>query len=751
MHPHDEDFDPREFVAAELAKEAPDWVAIERLTRRIVGEDDTRIRFTVDAGHIQRLGMELVGRQETAVSELIKNAYDADATFVSLDFKNTSKRGGTLVIQDDGVGMSEATIRSSWMRISTTAKAEEPSSPIYGRRRAGRKGIGRFSAQRLGESLTLESNPRGSDEGFRVQFLWDKDFGAGTDLNDVFSSISRFPKNPDKSGTSLTIDGLRDIYSAASLERIWRSVVLLQSPHRVAPVQGKVADPGFQVLIDGTTRDAKSKQLSIEATFNSQALAVIEARIERDGSAWAKVTSEKLGIEERHKYGRSFPKTGPIHLKANYFIYASDTLSGMNMRDAAQMGRLHGGIRVYRNGFRVLPYGEEANDWLRVDIDAARRLFLFPANNRNFFGQVELDSTDNPLFEETSSREGLLENEVFEELRQFVREAIEWAAQRIAEIRQRKTRADQRGFQSLVRPSEVIRNIRGTLEQKRSEDTPLLNIVQDLAQAEEQMIAFETDMEERQAASLEYENMLRLLASLGLSISVFGHEVTGAREAASAYLMVLGRRIQSLPDELKADLLPLSVDLEHAIHRLFDIGAYISGLTSSTESRELHTQSVLGSIQRFSDQFAEYMSKQQVEFTLDVEPKYLRTMPMHTSELDAVLLNFLTNSVKSMKRAKVANRKVKIDARAEGRHVVIGFEDNGVGIPESIRTRIFNAFFTTTVGNDDDSVMGPGTGLGLKIVSDIAESYGGSTIVATPSDGYSARLEFRVNSHTGKE
>jgi Histidine kinase-, DNA gyrase B-, and HSP90-like ATPase len=247
MDPRAQNLDPREFVVAELAKDSPDWVAIERLTRKIVGEDDSKIRFTVDAGHIQRLGMELVGKQETAVSELIKNAYDADATFVSLDFTNTSKRGGTLVIKDDGVGMSESTIRSTWMRISTTAKAEEPSSPIYGRRRAGRKGIGRFSAQRLGESLTLESNPRDSNEAFRVQFFWDKDFGAGTDLNDVFSSISRFPKELATSGTTLAINGLRDIYSAASLERIWRSVVLLQSPHKIAPVHGKVADPGFQV------------------------------------------------------------------------------------------------------------------------------------------------------------------------------------------------------------------------------------------------------------------------------------------------------------------------------------------------------------------------------------------------------------------------------------------------------------------------------------------------------------------------
>lgn len=747
-----EDLDPRILVAAELAKDTPDWVLIERLSRQIVEEDESRIRFTVDAGHIQRLGMELVGKQETAVSELIKNAYDADATFVSLHFSNTTKRGGTLVIKDDGIGMSEETIRSSWMRISTTAKAEEPSSPLYGRRRAGRKGIGRFSAQRLGESLTLESSPRGSKEGFRVQFLWDKDFGAGTDLSDVFSSITRFPKEPGRSGTSLTINGLRDIYSAALLERIWRSVVLLQSPHKLTLVQGKIADPGFQVLINGTTRDAKSKQLSIEATFISQALALIEARIEEDGRAWAKVTSSKLGIEERHEFVRHFLTTGPIQLKVNYFIYASDTLSGMIIKDAAEMGRLHGGIRIYRNGFRVLPYGEQANDWLRLDIDAARRNFLFPMNNRNLFGQVELDSTHNPLFEETSSREGLLENEVFVELRDFTREAIEWAAQRIAEIRQRKTRADQRGFQSVIRPSEVLRGITESLKENLSEEKPLLpTVVRKLEQAEVQMKAFEVDVEERQAASLEYENMLRLLASLGLSISVFGHEVTGAREAAAAYLTVLGTRIQALPDDLKAPLLRLNADLGQSIYRLFDIGAYISGLTSSTESRELHTQSILGSVQRFTDQFSEYMAKQKVEFTVDVHPPYLRTMPMHASELDAVLLNFLTNSVKSMKRAKVATRKVKIDARAEGRHVVLGFEDNGAGIPQEIRTRIFNAFFTTTVGSDDEGVIGPGTGLGLKIVSDISESYGGWTEVVTPSDGYSARLEFRVNSDTGKD
>lgn len=66
----------------------------------------TNVGFTVDAGLIQRLGYELVGRAETAVSELIKNSYDADATVVDVDFINAFTQGGSLIISDNGLGMT---------------------------------------------------------------------------------------------------------------------------------------------------------------------------------------------------------------------------------------------------------------------------------------------------------------------------------------------------------------------------------------------------------------------------------------------------------------------------------------------------------------------------------------------------------------------------------------------------------------------------------------------------------------------
>ncbi|WP_094463408.1 sensor histidine kinase [Pannonibacter phragmitetus] len=738
-------------VEEELKKTSPDWHQIELWSRARVESDPDNVRFTVDAGHIQRLGAELVGKQDTALSELVKNAYDADATKVVLTFTDYQQPGGTLVIEDDGSGMQDDIIRSSWMRISTASKVDQPLSPIYRRVRAGRKGIGRFSVQRLGKWLYLETRPRGSTTGFCVRFNWDEEFRPGRDLNEVFSQIKRFEKPADECGTTLRIVDLRDAWSEAALAKVWRSVLLLQPPFPVArsePAEGRSssADPGFAVNINGISRDTKRSEYSIESSFLSQAYATISASIDENGHASVRVVSSKSNLDDSQEFDKKFLVTGPVSLNASYFIYQSSTLSGMNMTAAAELGRLFGGIRIYRNGFRVLPYGEAADDWLELDFDVSRRQVIVPFNNRNFFGHVELTTDANPLFEETSSREGLLENEAYAELKQFVRDAVEWAAKRVAAARNRKQDAGQRDFiPEPRRPSEYIRTVRENMGISPSSSADAVQTDRVLAKAEAIATEFEQRVEEQRTASLEYEEMLRLLASLGLSISVFGHEVKGARDALRARLALLEDAIKTVRDERqKAALTRQFSELKLGSDRMFDIGGYISGLMSTTESRQLRPLSVSGALQRFATQFTEYMSRQNVEFEVDVDPPSLRTTPMHGSELDSVLLNFLTNSIKSMRNARVKDRKVRMDARSEGRFVVIGFEDNGPGIAPTDRNRVFDAFFTTTMAVDDDGVAGPGTGLGLKIVSDIAASYGGGVSVEEASPGYGCRFEFRV-------
>lgn len=745
--------DPRNIVEAEVKKKIPNWHLVEAASREFVDDDPNRVRFSVDAAHIQRLGEQLVSKQETALSELIKNAYDADATKVTLTFTNQEKMGGSLVVEDDGVGMTEDVIRSSWMRISTNTKDTEPTSPVFGRARAGKKGIGRFSVQRLGKRLTFVSKPAGESFGYRVQFDWDRDFIAGASLQDVFSSIERFSKSSEDHGTRLQIEDLRERWSAGDIEKVWRAVVLLQPPFPVAIDDTHIildggfrADPGFKVDINDVSQESQRELFSIERSFLSHALATITAAIDGRGIATLRVTSPKLELDEQATCEDQFLLTGPVKLDSRYFIYSPEHFSGLSIQQATRMSREFGGIRIYRNGFRVQPYGDPTDDWLQLAADTGRRNILVPANNSNFFGQVSIPPLSESLFEETSSREGLIENEAFVELRRFTRWALEWAAIRIASARKRKTRAGERNYvPEHKRPSEVLRDFRARLITGKQDSDVDKDVQESFAEAEQLIVEYERAVEEQRAASIEYEEMLRILASLGISIGVFGHEIKGSQGALISNLHLLNDLILEIADPvMKGKLSGQHLELQKAVSRVFDIGGYIAGLMSQTESRELNELSVLGSVQRFVAQFKNYMTKQGVDFVLDVSPPSIRTTAMHSAEFDSMLLNFLTNAVKSMKRAKAHPKRIRISARKIDQQIVVAFEDNGTGLDPEIADRIFDPFFTTSAGSEEDGISGPGTGLGLKIVSDIAESYGGSVSVATPSHGYNFKIEFRI-------
>src|SRR5690606_15559447 len=153
-------------------------------------------RFSVDASVIDRLGTELVARHETAVSELIKNSYDADAKSASLNFLNVNSIGGTLIIDDNGCGMTRDQLANCFIKISSTSKIHEPESPIYKRKRAGKKGIGRFSTQRLGNKLTIITQTLDSEFALKVIVDWNK-YKRDGDLIFITNTIEEVPKAKD--------------------------------------------------------------------------------------------------------------------------------------------------------------------------------------------------------------------------------------------------------------------------------------------------------------------------------------------------------------------------------------------------------------------------------------------------------------------------------------------------------------------------------------------------------------------------
>jgi len=738
----------RELISEELIKAQPDSKRIAELSDLLLDETESGVRFSIDAQHINRLGLELVGKQETALSELIKNAYDADATFVGVTFSDYEKKGGRLLIEDDGQGMDEDVIKKTWMRLSTSEKIDNPVSETFQRPRAGQKGIGRFAVQRLGKKLTLETEVAGVDVGLRVEFDWDKDFVAGRDLDKIWSHVERYSKPNSRHGTRLLISSLRDKWSEAIFRRVWKSILFLQPPHRVAPISGGgTSDPGFRVSINEQSEDAVRSDFSIESSFLDYAIALVEGEIDSDGVATFKVKSERLDFEAEHVSETRFLLTGPVKLEARYFVYQSDSMPGNMTRVAAKIGQEFGGIRVYRNGFRVLPYGERMDDWLRLNEDVARRNIIVPANNYNFFGHLDLDQESNLLLQETSSREGLIENEAFDELKDFARKCVEWAALRVAAARGAKVTTKQKDFVSKLRkPTSAIREQIETQKMKVvsdvSENNKSSEIVGVLEEAYKVAEEFENQTQAQFDHMLQYENMLRILASLGVSISVFAHELKGSRNDVEANISLIEKNIdRNNENKIYGNI----KKLRESVSRVFSLGNYIDNLISHTDTRSLSNRSVAGILETFFSQFSGYLDNQGISFEVNVDPQHLRTCPVHRSELDSVLFNFLTNSIKAIRRAKQDKPKILVRAVENNGEVVINFEDNGTGIDDDHIDSVFGAFYTTS-DPDPDDITGRGTGLGLKIVSDIANSYGGSVSVEKPSEGYMCCLEFRIPS-----
>lgn len=281
------------------------------------------VGFSVDAGLIQRLGYELVGRAETAVAELIKNSYDADATIVDIDFIDSSQAGGTLLVIDNGVGMTENQLINGFMRISSTDKVHNPTSARYGRTKAGRKGIGRFAAQRLGEELTIVTQTKESEYALEITIDWNK-YVIDADLSSITFPIRRVAKARAE-GTTLTIKNLREKWTDATIKRVFRYVLDLFQPDYLSErsrtnnlaIQN---EESFKVNFYQTFNGEKRPFINEQVSIFDKALAVFEGYINDNHCGIISVKSDSLDLDDTLEIGNTdgvqeFPNLRNVYFK----------------------------------------------------------------------------------------------------------------------------------------------------------------------------------------------------------------------------------------------------------------------------------------------------------------------------------------------------------------------------------------------------------------------------------------------------
>jgi hypothetical protein len=171
-----------------------------------------QLTFTVDSALLRELGERLVGKPHIALAELVKNAYDADATEVVIKFGDD-----ILTVEDNGHGMTESEFESFWMRIGSPHKEKLRTSRELGRPLTGSKGVGRLAAQFLARELELITATGPEDLGLAATVDWTRAIAAG-DLTNAAVDYVTFDRPEDFIGGSA--HGTRLVWSSKALIRL---------------------------------------------------------------------------------------------------------------------------------------------------------------------------------------------------------------------------------------------------------------------------------------------------------------------------------------------------------------------------------------------------------------------------------------------------------------------------------------------------------------------------------------------------
>lgn len=726
----------------------------------------SELHFTVDARIVEQLGQQLVPSDLMALAEIVKNAYDADASNVVIDYIDDGDEP-MLIIEDDGSGMTFEALRMGWMHIGTANKVSHPRSPRFGRPRAGMKGVGRFAAQRLGsvlKLLTRTSPPHG--EQITIEFDWTR-YRAGLSLDEVRQTVRRESHAGGMTGTRMEIRSLARRWSRDSLLEVLQELVRLYTPPdagaRGAPYE---ADPGFAVIA-AIHEDGNVVVFEDTDLLREERVMHLHGSVDGNGKGSFRLDFYRPEAPSKTvNYGSGDSssairlRTGPLELDLDLFIFDRSWMERLGIRKAQAIGREHGGVRIRRDGFTVQPYGIGDDDWVGNESHvAARWMPLNMWRSQQILGDVRISRENNPAFEDMITRRGLIETAALADLRLFVYEGLKKAAteHEALKIRHNRKRIDRKApssptealaqeiermrgeAASVVRTDSGVDNSGGRAQGPtgapespgvESALAPTLSS-EGVSRLLEAVAAAEREQEE---VHLRERDMLRVLASLGTGLAVFSHEFKGiSRDLSSSSheLRALAPRLQGAEGRVAANI---GSAIETGIGTLLTYSRYIDDFVSERSRRRRASIELWEFSQHFARVFHSLLTSKAV--TLEVRvPRGLITVPMHRAELLSILFNLTTNAIKAMLAPGVTVRHLLIHGEFASGQVGLIVADSGCGVPNSLRDEVFEPFITHSHDPRDEE-LGQGTGLGLYIVRDIVTDYHGSVELIEAPTGY---------------
>jgi signal transduction histidine kinase len=380
---------------------------------------------------IALMGEQLISDQTVGLIELVKNAYDADATEIGIELSGLHDTKTTkILLRDNGCGMTLDDIEQKWLSPAINHKEQQKKKlqrTARGRLPIGEKGVGRFAVHQLGKKLLLVSRANRAREVV-IEINWDDFEREGAFLDDIDVAMSeREPEvfMGDDTGTLLIIEEAREIWTEALIAKIQRALRRLQSPHQ----NEKRRDfnivfhcPDFPQRQDISSSDILNRAHYIfEGLVDENGFLDYEYRCLHPALFDRRSVIKECSLLEttsNEMRGR-VPACGEFYL--TFYVWDRSFLQQSNI-SRADLDAM-AGVSVFRDKLRVLPYGEAGNDWLELDKERINA----PADrisNQQIIGFVEIFQEKTPGLRDKTDRQGLIENDAFSDLRALVKASI---------------------------------------------------------------------------------------------------------------------------------------------------------------------------------------------------------------------------------------------------------------------------------------------------------------------------------------
>lgn len=697
------------------------------------------------------LSEQLIKNEVVALSEIVKNSYDADSEWVKISFENFTKsykaqKNSRIVIEDCGMGMTADVLKNDFINPASAYKKfkkERGETSPKGRILQGEKGIGRFSLFKLGKTVTVFTKT--AEDDFARKLV--ADFSAynnefiNADDSQVMLSELTMELTPQvdydfqsdimlssglakrhNQGTVIIVENLNDNWGKGKVEKLQDELVSLI---------GK-ANEDFSVYIFKDNSFFPSIVLSEETRLNNiinqKAVYRIEGRyLQKErmfdfaigNNKYIKPISDKqisglnifkTYLEEKQAYTDNEELT-PENLKTEcgdfsfkFYVFDLDTQCRDKYRLADDDRAIVKKNRVYlyRDGIRVFPYGSIKDDWLQVDTIRGTQKASAMFSNDQLIGYINITYKDNPNLKDKTNREGLMEVgsayldfvAMIQCFLQYVKSYhydLEYTSQKQAIKKFNKN--DEKNLNENF--SRVIKEVKDEKIQK-------------------QIIEIQKEVERQSEYQLGRIKVVEDLAGIGLSIQATHHDINNFIRRCYNIIDDYSNALTKEQDTYigKDGVLEKMERLRGIISAMDDILSDMKSLFASTQRKvkQLRVAEILNKVLGY---YRNLFKNKKIDFEIKTIGNNPLVISMPEALLMTIFINILDNAIYWLENENKEIKNIKITINCDEQYIVIS--DNGPGIFPEEKEKIFEAFFT---GKGLE-----GRGLGLYICRQFLERY----------------------------